>query len=59
MAPPDSFLLLLSACSYLSVFSIADRVGLSVLDGDGGHGEVAHSIFGELVDTETIKERVT
>lgn len=43
--------------SYLSVFSIANRVGLGVLDGDGGHGEVTHSFLAELVDTET--KRVT
>lgn len=55
---PGYFLLLLAACSYLSVFSIADRVGLSVLDSDGGHCEVAHSFLGELVESETIKESI-
>lgn len=53
-AHPDSSLLLLPACSYLAVFSIADGVGLSVLDCDGGHSEVTHSFLGQLVDTETI-----
>lgn len=39
--------------SDLSVFSIAHRVGLGVLDGDGGHSEVTHSFLAELVDAET------
>lgn len=48
MIQPDSLLLLLAAGSYLSIFGIADRVGLGVLDSDGGHSEVTHSFLGEL-----------
>ena len=44
-----------SSCSYLSIFSIADRVGLSVLDGDGGHREVTHRFLRKLEDTEKVK----
>lgn len=40
--------------TYLSVFCIADWVGLSVLDSDGGHSEVTHSFLRQLVDTKTI-----
>lgn len=48
MVQSDSLLLLLAAGSYLSIFGIADRIGLGVLDSDGGHSEVTHSFLGEL-----------
>lgn len=34
-----------AAAAHLSVFSVAHRVGLSVLDSDGGHSEVTHSFL--------------
>lgn len=45
----DSSSLVLSLfCAHLSVFGVADRVGLSVLDSDGGHSEVTNCFFREL-----------
>lgn len=38
--------------SYLSIFSIADRIRLSVFESDGGHCEITDSLFRELVTTE-------
>lgn len=38
--------------SYLSVFSIADRIGLGVFESDGGHCEVTDSLFRELITNE-------
>jgi len=51
---PDA-LIRLSARSYLSIFSIADRVGLSVLDSDGGHCEVTHSFLRQLAEKQCKK----
>lgn len=45
--------------TYLSVFRIADWVGLSVLDSDGGHCEVTHSFLRQLVDTKTIRMEIS
>lgn len=41
---------------YLSIFGIADRVGLSVLDSNGGHSEVTHSFLRQLMDTNTMEK---
>lgn len=49
-------LLLTAAGSYLAIFSVADRVGLSVLDSDGGDDEVAHRFLRELDNKQTNKQ---
>lgn len=41
--------------TYLSIFCVADGVGLGVLDGDGGHREVAHGFLRQLPDTKTFQ----
>lgn len=42
---------------YLSIFGIADRVGLSVLYSNGGHSEVTHSFLRQLMDTNTMEKK--